>query len=121
MPIKKTSCGIEYEESSGNVFADLGLPDPEARRAKALLSIAVERAMKEMDLSYAAAADLMHCPEAELSRAIRGELSDFSMDRLFRFLNALGMDVRIEVAPKDADAAEARVVVTIPEVVSANV
>jgi len=112
---------MEYEESSGNVFADLGLPDPEERMAKALLSVAIERAIKEMDLSHAAAADLLQCTEAELSRAIRGDLSDFSMDRLFRFLNAVGMDVRIEVAPKNAEAAEARVVVTIPEIVSAHV
>ena len=121
MGMKRTRDGIEYEESCGNVFADLGLPNPEELMAKALLSIAIERAMKEMDLSDTAAAELMQCTEAELSRVIRGDLSDFSMDRLFRFLNAVGMDVRIEVAPKEAEAAEARVVVTIPEIVSANV
>lgn len=119
--MKKTTDGIEYEESSGNVFADLGLPNPEELMAKALLSIAIERAMKAGDLSDASAADLMECTEAELSRVIRGDLSDFPMDRLFRFLNALGMDVRIEVAPKAAEAAEARVLVTIPETVSADV
>lgn len=114
MPIKKTPSGIEYEESSGNVFADLWLPNPEELMAKALLSMAIERTIEERDLSAASAAKLMKCTEAELSRVIRGDLRDFTMDRLFRFLNALGMDVRIEVTPKAADAAEAHVLVTPP-------
>lgn len=42
--------GVEYEESSGNVFADLGLPNPKERMAKALLSIAIERAIKDKGL-----------------------------------------------------------------------
>jgi predicted XRE-type DNA-binding protein len=119
--MKRTRDGIEYEESSGNVFADLGLPNPEELMAKALLSIAIERAMKERDLTDAAAAELMQCTDADLSRVIRGDLSDFPMERLFRFLNGLGMDVRIEVAPKGAEAPAARVLVTIPEMVSADV
>ncbi len=111
MTTRKTFDGIKYEESSGNVFADLGLPNPEERMAKALLSIAIEDAIQEKELTDAAAANLMQCTEAELSRVIRGDLSDFCMDRLFRFLNALGMDVRIEVSPKAAQAAEGRVLV----------
>lgn len=121
MASKKLVEGVDYEVSSGNVFADLGLPNPEERMAKALLSIAIERAMRAAHLSHAAAAEFMQCTEADLSRVIRGDLSGFSMDRLFRFLNALGMDVRIEVAPKDAEAAEARVLVNIPETVGAGV
>lgn len=111
MTIKKTFEGIEYEESSGNVFADLGLPNPEERMAKALLSIAIEDAIEERELTDAAAANLIGCTEAELSRVIRGDLSGFCMDRLFRFLNALGMDVRIEVTPNTNAAAEGRVLV----------
>jgi predicted XRE-type DNA-binding protein len=105
---KKTLDGIEYEESSGNVFADLGLPNPEERMAKALLSIAVERAIEEKQLSQSAAAELPQCDQSDLSRVIRGDLSHFSMERLFRFLNALGMDVRIEVSPKSDEQPEAR-------------
>lgn len=120
MTTKKLVEGVDYEVSTGNVFADLGLPNPEERMAKALLSIAIERAMKAGQLSHTAAAELLRCTEAELSRVFRGDLSEFSMDRLFRFLNALGMDVRIEVTPKSADAAEARVLVTHPEPVGAD-
>ncbi len=120
MKTKKLVEGVDYEVSTGNVFADLGLPNPEERMAKALLSIAIERAMKAAHLSRAAAAELVPCAEADLSQVIRGELSDFSMDRLFRILNALGMDVRIEVTPKSAEAPEAHVLVTLPEPVGAD-
>ena len=117
---KKTLAAIEYEVGSGNVFADLGLPHPEERMAKALLSIAIERAMEERDLTVSAAAKLTQCAKAELSRVIRGDLDDFSMDRLFRFLNALGIDVRIHVTAKAPEAAEAHVLVTLPELVDAS-
>ena len=112
MTTRRTPGGIEYEVGSGNVFADLGLPNPEERLAKALLSISIERAIEDNSLTTTAAADLMQCSEAELSRVIRGDMSDFSMDSLFRFLNALGMDVRIEVTAKADEVAEARVLVT---------
>ncbi len=118
---KKKALGeIEYEVGSGNVFADLGLPNPEERLAKALLSIAIERAMEERDLTVSAAAKLMQCTKADLSRVIRGDLDEFSMDRLFRFLNALGMDVRIQITPKAPETAEAHVLVTLPELVDTN-
>ena len=112
MPIKKTPDGIEYEESSGNVFADLDLPNAEDLMAKGMLSIAIERAIEAKGLTQSTAADLLRCTEAELSSATHGDLCDFPMERLFRFLNALGMDVRIEVSPKADEAAEAQVLVT---------
>jgi predicted XRE-type DNA-binding protein len=112
MRTQRTPEGIEYEESSGNVFADLELPNPEELMAKALLSISIERAIEEKMLSDAAAAELMQCTESDLSRVIRGDLSDFAMEQLFRFLNALGMDVHIAVSPKPEEQAEARVLVT---------
>jgi predicted XRE-type DNA-binding protein len=111
MTIRKTFEGIEYEEGSGNVFADLGLPNSEEMMAKALLSIAIERAIQEKQLTRVTAARLMQCTEAELSRVVSGDFADFCMERLFRFLNALGMDVRIDVTPKQEEAAEGRVLV----------
>jgi predicted XRE-type DNA-binding protein len=117
---KKTLDGIEYEVGSGNVFADLGLADPEELMAKALLSIAIERAIEDKGLTHTAAAKRLHCTEVELCGLFGGDFSEFSMDRLFRFLTALGMDVRIEVGPKTAEASEAHVLVTLPEVVGAD-
>lgn len=109
---KRTLDGIEYEVGSGNVFADLELPDPEELMAKALLSIAIERAIEDRGLTRTAAAAHLGCTEEDLSSVARGDLEDHSMERLFRFLNALGMDVRIEVTPKPDGAAQARTRVT---------
>jgi predicted XRE-type DNA-binding protein len=117
---KKTLDGIEYEVGSGNVFADLELADPEELMAKAHLSIAIERVIDDKGLTHSAAAKLLHCTEVELCGLFRGDFADFSMDRLFRFLNALGMDVRIEVKPKTAEAPEAHVLVTLPQAVGAD-
>ncbi|HEX8670543.1 MAG TPA: helix-turn-helix transcriptional regulator [Longimicrobium sp.] len=117
---KKTLDGIEYEVGSGNVFADLGLPDPEELMAKAHLSIAIECAIDDRGLSHPAAANLLHCTEVELCGLFRGDFSEFSMDRLFRFLNALGMDARIEVKPNTREAPEAHVLVTLPEMIGAD-
>jgi predicted XRE-type DNA-binding protein len=112
MSTKKTPDEIEYTEGSGNVFADLELPNPDERMAKALLSRTIDRTIREKSLTQAAAADLMQCTQPDVSRVVRGDVSGFSMERLFRFLNALGMDVRIEVSPKRDDEPEAHVLVT---------
>lgn len=88
---------IEVFESSGNVFADLGLPDPEERLAKAMLSIVIERAIEARGLTQAQAAKLLGTTQPKLSAVIRGQLSKFSLDRLFGFVTALGMDVRIDI------------------------
>lgn len=88
---------IEVFESSGNVFADLGLPNPEERLAKAMLSIMIERAIEARGLTQAQAAKLLGTTQPKLSAVIRGQLSKFSLDRLFGFVTALGMDVRIDI------------------------
>src|SRR5688500_5107085 len=90
---------IEVFEGSGNVFADLGLPHPEERLVKARLSILIERAIKALGLTRAEAAELLGTTEPDLSDVLRGSLSDVPMDRLFRFVNAFGMDVEVTVSP----------------------
>lgn len=77
---------IEVEESSGNVFADLGLPDPEERLAKALLSRAITNAVKQRGLTQAEAARILGTTQPKVSDLVRGNLGSFTMDRLFRYL-----------------------------------
>ena len=97
------SRNIAVEESSGNVFADLGLPNPEERLAKALLSRMIEQAIKARGLTQAQAAQVLGTTQPKVSDVVRGNVGSFSMDRLFRFLTLLSMDVRISVshAPDD--------------------
>jgi predicted XRE-type DNA-binding protein len=96
---------IEVFEGSGNFWADLDLPDAEERYAKALISVLITRAIKARGLTQAQAAKLLGTTQPKVSAVVRGQLSGFSMDRLFRFLNALGMNVRIDVraAPDEED------------------
>lgn len=88
---------VEIFESSGNVFADLDLPNAEERYAKMVLSHVITQAIKARGLTQAEAAKLLGITQPKLAGVLRGRLSGVSLDRLFRFLNALGMNVRIEV------------------------
>jgi len=91
---------IELYHGSDNVFADLELPNPEERLAKAALSIKIQEIIKKKRLTQAQAAEILGIDQPKVSALIRGKLAGFSMERLFHFLNALGNDVQIVVKPK---------------------
>ena len=101
----------EVHESSGNVFADLGLPDPGVCKAKSLILMAIEDAIHEQGLTQRPAAKRMGLTQPEVSNLLRGRMDGFSMDRLFRCLNALGVDVEIRLLPKPADRDQGEVCV----------
>jgi predicted XRE-type DNA-binding protein len=88
------------EESSGNVFADLGLPDADELLAKAELARMIRGLIEQRSLTQTDAARLLGTTQPKVSDLFRGRLEGFSMERLYRFLNALGQDVQIVVRPK---------------------
>jgi predicted XRE-type DNA-binding protein len=88
---------IEYEESSGNVFADLGLPDADELLLKAGLVRQITLILEERGLSQAEAARILGTHQPKVSQLVRGSLGGFSLERLIRYLNALGRDVEIVV------------------------
>jgi predicted XRE-type DNA-binding protein len=90
---------IKVEESSGNVFADLGLPNAEERLAKADLAFRITEAIRARRLTQTAAAKLFEIDQPKVSRLVRGQLAGFSTDRLMHFLTLLGKDVEIIVKP----------------------
>ena len=90
---------IEVIASSGNVYADTGHPHPEEAMAKAELAILISDAIKRKKLTQKKAAELIGVDQPKISAIIRGQLSGFTIDRLFRFLIALGMDIIIEAKP----------------------
>ena len=96
-------------ESGGNVYADLGLPNPELALAKANLALRIRLGIEEQRLTQIQAAKLLGVDQAKVSALVCGRLSGFSMDRLFRFLNALGRDIEIVVQPKPKSRKQARV------------
>lgn len=89
--------GVPVTRGSGNVFADLGLPDAEERKAKAELARAISVLIEEMPQKEAAA--LLGIDQPKVSALIRGRLKDFSTERLMGFLTRLGQDVEIHVKP----------------------
>lgn len=104
---------IEVREGSGNVFADLDLPDAEERYAKAAISRLISREIRERGLTQAQAAELLGTTQPKVSAVMRGQLAGFSMDRLFRFLTALGMNVRVEVEPAAPELEQGRLLVSV--------
>ena len=97
--------------SSGNVFTDLGLPNPEERLVKAELASKISSAIEQKKLTQIEAAELLGIDQPKVSALTRGRLSGFSTARLLRFLNALGNDVEIVVKPKPEDRLMAKITV----------
>jgi predicted XRE-type DNA-binding protein len=103
---------ISVEEGSSNVFADLGLPNPEERLAKAGLAVRISSAIRARRLTQAEAAHLLKIDQPKISRLLRGQLSGFSTGRLMQFLTLLGRDVEIVIkdTPRSRKLGRMRVV-----------
>jgi predicted XRE-type DNA-binding protein len=102
---------IKVHSSSGNVFADLGLSNPEELLIKAELTHQISEIISIRQLTENEAAELLAIDRSNLSRLLRGKLSDFSVEQLFRFLNALGSNIEIHVMPSQPDLqAQTRIV-----------
>lgn len=100
MNTKKKRLGdIEYVESSDNIFADLDIPEPEEAMAKAKIAMKIYETIKAKKLTQAKAAKILKITQPKVSLLLRGYLTDFSLERLLRFLNDLGQDVYISVVP----------------------
>jgi predicted XRE-type DNA-binding protein len=90
---------IAYEDSSGNVFADLGIENPEEALAKSELARQIGKLIKKKKLTQKQAAEILGIDQPKISALIRGRLRSFSLERLIRFLNELGQDVSIMISP----------------------
>jgi predicted XRE-type DNA-binding protein len=102
---------VDYVVSSGNVFADLGLPNPEEALAKAELANKISMLIQERKLTQAKAAILLGIDQPKVSMLLRGRLTGFSIERLMRFLILLGQDIKISVHPSPQGPSRARVLV----------
>jgi len=91
--------GKRYETGSGNVFRDIGSPNPEEHLVKAQLVFRIDGIIKERRLKQIEVADLLGIRQPDVSKMLRGEFRQFSVERLLRFLVALNQDVEIVVKP----------------------
>ncbi len=111
--------GSSLEETvvtgSGNVFADLGLPNPEQRLAKARLVQRIAEVIKKRELTQKQAGTILEIDQAKVSKLIRGRLSKFSTSTLIEYLTHLDQDVEIVVRPKLSSKDKASLLVTIPK------
>jgi predicted XRE-type DNA-binding protein len=100
-----------FTESSGNVFADLGLADAGTRLAKAELARRISAIIQERGLTQRQAARVLEIDQPKVSAITRGRLGDFSLERLLTLVNRLGMDIDITVSPNPEPSRPPRMVV----------
>ena len=101
----------EIYPSSGNVFADLGLPDPEERLAKAELARQLAEAIRERGKSQREVAKVLGIDQPKVSALLSGRLAGFSLERLTHFLTIMGKDVEIRISDRPATAGAGRLTV----------
>jgi predicted XRE-type DNA-binding protein len=99
----------DYNTSSGNVFADLGLRNPEEARAKAELAHKIAEVVRARNLTQIQTAALLGVDQPKVSALMRGRLTGFSLERLMRFLLLLGQDIKITVQACPRSRSQARV------------
>ena len=101
--------GLKVEPSSGNVFADLGLPAANEHLIKAGLVVKISRILQQRQLTQSAAAQILGVDQPKVSAMLSGQFRGYSVERLMRFIVALGHDVEIVVKPGRRGAARLRV------------
>lgn len=90
---------IDIEQGSGNVFADLALPDADKLKIKSGLAIAITQAIRKLGLTQSDAARNMGISQPKVSALMRGEFSNLSERKLMDCLNRLGYDIEIKIKP----------------------
>lgn len=96
---KRNINGMEVQRSSGNVFADLDLPDAEKLKIKTGLVVEIRKAMRHQGLTQQEAAKRMGITQPKVSDMMRGDFSNLSERKLMDCLNRLGYDIEIKVKP----------------------
>lgn len=98
----------EVYSGSGNVFADLRLPNSDELLVKAKLAAQISDIISQKKLNQSEAASLLGIDQPKVSALVRGKLAGFSVERLFRFINALGSNVEVRIAPNEQPDGQAQ-------------
>lgn len=109
--VRRANKQIPVEASSGNVFADLGLPDAAELDTKVRLAVEINRLIAAQRLTQATAAARLEVSQPKISALKNYRLEGFSVERLMNFLLALGQDVEIRITPRRTSRATGRIVV----------
>ena len=95
--------GVEIHRSSGNVFADLGLPDAEELQIKTGLVMQIRKAMRSRGLTQQEAAKRMGITQPKVSDMMRGDFSNLSERKLMDCLTRMGFDIEISIRPSHSE------------------
>ncbi len=90
---------IEIERGSGNVFADIGMPDARDHLVKAQLVTRIRDVVRKRKLTQEVAGEIIGLKQPDMSKMLRGEFRGYSIERLLDFLVAFGHDVEIVIKP----------------------
>ncbi|MDE0149990.1 MAG: helix-turn-helix transcriptional regulator [Rhodospirillaceae bacterium] len=85
------------ERGGGNVFADLGLPDSDAHIVKAELVSRIDDIVRRRGITQAEAGRMLGLSQPDVSRLLRGDFREYSLERLLRLLTVLGRDIDIVI------------------------
>ena len=96
-----SECSVE--RGSGNVFADLDLPNADTHLVKAGLVSCIDDIIRQRSITHAEAGRALGLSRSDLSGLLRGDVREYSLERLFRFLTALGRDIDIVIRPSGSD------------------
>ena len=105
--------GIPVEESSGNVYADLGYADSESMLVKAELAAKVAEIIQRRALTQADAAKILGLTQPKISALLKGRFRGISEHRLLECLTCLGQDVHIVVKPMPRSRTRGRFVLSV--------
>lgn len=94
-----TNANIEYEKSSGNVFADLGIEGAEELQARGMIGVHVVNLLNAKNLKQREIADMLGIKQAEVSHLLNGHFSRFTVDKLLEFLKHMNQKVTINITP----------------------
>jgi predicted XRE-type DNA-binding protein len=109
--VKASSSTVKIEPSSGNVFADLGLPNAEELDTKVRLAVAINRELEARKLTQAAAAARLSISQPKVSLLKHYKLKGFSVERLMLLLTVLGSDIELCIRPPTAAPRAGRILV----------
>ena len=91
---------IEFEESTGNVFADLGLKNAEELQARGMVGFHVIELLKSKDMKQQEISKLLGIKQVEVSHLLNGHFSRFTVDKLLDFLKRMNQKVTIQISPR---------------------
>ncbi|PSB63810.1 transcriptional regulator [Chroococcidiopsis cubana SAG 39.79] len=104
---------LVFEESSGNVFADLDLEDAEEYLTRGKIGIQVLRLLKQRNLKQREISQLLGIPQPEVSYLMRGEFQRFSEGKLIAFLKRLDTEISLHLRPRHAGTQAGETVISL--------